>query len=586
MKLSNLFRLSSLAALLAVAVWAQTQIDLRTQAKSVDFSAASATLPSQTGAVLPTACQLGATFILTSAPAGQNWYICTSQNLWTLQSGAVPSQIGNGGSVLSTNGTSLQWNAFGGDISGTPTALSVNKLLGRKLNTAAPNAGQFLGWDGTQWTAQSLSLTSPVTSVFGRTGPVSSQTGDYSFAQIAGTVLGSQLPSAAGDLSGAITSATVTGLQNRAVSAAQPATGQVLAWNGTQWAPQSGSGGGSNLMTAGTVSANAPIACTDSTGALTTVGCSTGNGGLSGLTSGKIPQAASSSSLSDSNLAQDATTGQITSSKSISGPAASAGAATGSITIDLATCQRCEVPMLTGNITAVAFAHLKPGLKFSVVFTQAASGGPFGVIYGPSVVSNTTCAISTNANIVTTQELEVASDGARVYGKACSTTDTATEIAGPERTENMTSTSGNGVLDFSSGRHTATYYANASANVHIMPRTAGSTDQLASTDLSDSSGLTRDIAGGASLALPTGSMSNGACTTVTATATGVTTSDVVQWSPTASWKAITGYGGSTTLLTIYPAYPTAGQINIDVCNYTGSTLSSIGAAYVNWAVRR
>ncbi len=205
-----------MAAALAGGGWAQTQIDLRTQAKSVNFSAASFTMPSQTGPVLPATCQVGATFILTSTLAGQNWYICTSANQWTVQATTLPGQAGNSGSVLTTNGTSLSWNALGGDVSGAPASVSVNKLLGRKLNTVAPTTGQLLGWDGSQWTAQTLTVTIPVTSIFGRTGAVTSQTGDYSFAQISGSVSSGQLPSTGGDLSGAITSATVTRVQIQA----------------------------------------------------------------------------------------------------------------------------------------------------------------------------------------------------------------------------------------------------------------------------------------------------------------------------------------------------------------------------------
>lgn len=244
MKLLNVLRCSAIAAALAGGGWTQTRIDLRTQAKSIDFSAASSTLPSQTGAVLPATCQVGATFILTTSLAGQNWYICTSANQWTLQSGSLPSLTGNSGSVLSNNGTALQWNALGGDISGAPGSVTVNKLLGRKLNTVAPTTGQFLGWDGSQWTAQTVtSSSSPVTSIFGRTGAVTAQTGDYSFAQISGSISSSQLPSSGGDLSGAITSATVTRIQSRAVSSSAPTTGQVLTWNGSQWIPQNANGG-------------------------------------------------------------------------------------------------------------------------------------------------------------------------------------------------------------------------------------------------------------------------------------------------------------------------------------------------------
>jgi len=66
---------------------AQTRVDLRTQSKSVDFSAASSTKPSQTGTSLPATCTAGQTFLNTSAQPGQNWYVCTAANVWTVQGG-------------------------------------------------------------------------------------------------------------------------------------------------------------------------------------------------------------------------------------------------------------------------------------------------------------------------------------------------------------------------------------------------------------------------------------------------------------------------------------------------------------------
>jgi hypothetical protein len=50
----------------------------------------------------------------------------------------------------------------------------------------------------------------------------------------------------AGDATGDLSSVTVTALQNRTVSTAAPASGQVLAWNATnlRWEPQTVSGGG------------------------------------------------------------------------------------------------------------------------------------------------------------------------------------------------------------------------------------------------------------------------------------------------------------------------------------------------------
>ena len=78
-------------ALAAVNAIAQTQIDLRTQAKSVDFSAAGSTKPLKTGATLPGTCTVGEVFFKTPAPSGANLYACATQNAWTVQ-GGITSQ--------------------------------------------------------------------------------------------------------------------------------------------------------------------------------------------------------------------------------------------------------------------------------------------------------------------------------------------------------------------------------------------------------------------------------------------------------------------------------------------------------------
>lgn len=65
---------------------AQTSIDLRTQAKSVDFSSAAYTKPSKTGTALPPTCSVGETFFNTATTAGHNFYGCTATNTWTLLS--------------------------------------------------------------------------------------------------------------------------------------------------------------------------------------------------------------------------------------------------------------------------------------------------------------------------------------------------------------------------------------------------------------------------------------------------------------------------------------------------------------------
>jgi hypothetical protein len=306
----------------------QTSVDLRTQSKSVDFSAAPSTKPMQTGASLPSTCAVGQFFFLTSAPAGSNVYACNPANIWSLEGNSLTVNSGTTNEVLSSNGSAIEWLPLGGDISGAPSALTVNKLQGRTVSNTAPSTGQVLQWNATanQWqpapaqagnssyafTAQT-SITIPgtvhqfgtanlivncydnssppqnveadkiqinptnynvtinfssaqtgycvvngagtasvstgggaVSSVFGRTGAVVSQTGDYSFPQISGTATSSQLPNAGGDVSGTLTATTVTGLRSRAVAATAPSNGQALIWSSSAsaWQPGTVSGSG------------------------------------------------------------------------------------------------------------------------------------------------------------------------------------------------------------------------------------------------------------------------------------------------------------------------------------------------------
>jgi hypothetical protein len=101
----NLFltRMCLLAAS-AACVFSQTALDLRSQAKNIDFSGASFTKPSKTGASLPAACSVGETFFHTNAPAGQNLYGCTAANVWSAMGGALT----NTGVVPGVYGSSAQ----------------------------------------------------------------------------------------------------------------------------------------------------------------------------------------------------------------------------------------------------------------------------------------------------------------------------------------------------------------------------------------------------------------------------------------------------------------------------------------------
>src|SRR5579884_487817 len=115
-----LFLCSSLA-------WGQTQIDLRTQSKSVDFSSAATTKTAKTGAVLPATCSPGEIFFNTAATPGANLYACTGANTWTAQGGVVTPNY----SKSFTSATTLS-------ISGTEHLLNTMNLLVTCYDTSTP----------------------------------------------------------------------------------------------------------------------------------------------------------------------------------------------------------------------------------------------------------------------------------------------------------------------------------------------------------------------------------------------------------------------------------------------------------------
>jgi hypothetical protein len=99
------FRCAILAWVVAYTAHAQTFVDLRTQSKSVDFTAANTTKPMKTGTVLPATCGAGEAFFQLNAPAGSNLYLCTSQNSWTLQVGGAVARVQNAGTNLPVENT-------------------------------------------------------------------------------------------------------------------------------------------------------------------------------------------------------------------------------------------------------------------------------------------------------------------------------------------------------------------------------------------------------------------------------------------------------------------------------------------------
>ena len=101
--------------------------------------------------------------------------------------------------------------SLSGDVTGGIAGNTVAKLQNRALASTAPSDGQALMWSAasSQWQPGTITSGGAVNSIFGRTGAITAQTGDYTFTQIAGTLPDSALP---GDVvtTGAFGNATLT----------------------------------------------------------------------------------------------------------------------------------------------------------------------------------------------------------------------------------------------------------------------------------------------------------------------------------------------------------------------------------------
>src|ERR1700680_1416921 len=93
------YRYAVLLLALTFAAHGQTQVDLKTQSKDIDFSAATTTKPFKSGTVFPSVCGVGEAFFKTDASPGANLYSCTSLNTWTLETGVI-ARVQNAGTNL------------------------------------------------------------------------------------------------------------------------------------------------------------------------------------------------------------------------------------------------------------------------------------------------------------------------------------------------------------------------------------------------------------------------------------------------------------------------------------------------------
>src|ERR1700759_92980 len=95
-----------LPQVIAFSLAAQTQGDLRSQSRGVDFQSAPYTKPLKTSATLPATCAAGKLLLWTSAPPGANIYSCLTAGVWTPQAGSSSQllAIQNGGVPVGSRG--------------------------------------------------------------------------------------------------------------------------------------------------------------------------------------------------------------------------------------------------------------------------------------------------------------------------------------------------------------------------------------------------------------------------------------------------------------------------------------------------
>ena len=155
--------------------------------------------------------------------------------------GSTLSISGTSSSVVLPSSTSstVGLMQLAGDLGGTATVPKVVGIQGVPVSTTVPTTGQVLKYDGTNYVPSNSILTE--TQTLGLVGSTLTISGTNSSVVIPiaadATSSTNGIMRLAGDLGGTAASPLVSKLQGRTLSSTAPTTGQVLKFDGTQWAP-------------------------------------------------------------------------------------------------------------------------------------------------------------------------------------------------------------------------------------------------------------------------------------------------------------------------------------------------------------
>lgn len=534
-----------------------------------------------------------------------NIYFLRADGTWQ-----VPA--GGGGSTL-PGGLNLQvqynvgGTTFGGYTNAQLTALI--QSFSSTLSGAVPPSGggttNFLRADGA-WAVPPGSGGGAVSSVFTRTGAVVAQANDYDFNQIGpGKLALGQITSIAadnllGNPSGAATSPTVVPL----VNCAGGATALNYSFATHLFSCNSISGGAATSVTVGTTTVGAgtsPRVLYDNAGVLgelTDIQLTARMNAFTTALSGAAP----ASGGGTTNFLRADGTWTVPAGVTPGGASGNvqtnngAGGFGGLTDIQLTARIQAFTSALSGAVPASggAATNFLNGAGGWTVPANALPGGATNTIQynlGGGTFGGFT--MSQDCTITVATGVIVCTKTNNVAFAASATTDTT-------NANNITS----GILGSARG-------GAGTINGALKGNGAGVVSQAACADLSNAAAScstdatnannigsgtlnqarlpatsTQTIASGAAALMSGSAIASASCATViTATATGVATTDVVTASFNGDPTAVTGYVPLTTgMLTIIP-YPTLNNVNFKVCNNTSASITP-GAITLNWRVVR